>query len=347
MSRHRKPDTKQRGLFEPRNVLRTYLKRMVIPSFTYLNGRGREVRVVGSVRMKALLHVIESHCGYKPGEEDPGCFLKLQTIAQEMGCKPRKEGRTIEDVDTATATRAIAECEHAGLLKVERSFYKDKASVYRIEWCKVKQIILDNPATEHLINSTDPIRSEPKAAAEEMLPVDEIEATTTHCNEETTHGKLQLTHGNLQFTHCNLQLTHGKLQSQNDAHTTSSRTRGFNHALNHEDNHVKNHEPNEFAGYAGWPFEISRQHLDDYRIVQSLWEHSLRKGYGAVTVADRISFFALVFCAKQPQVRNPGGYLTVTLNKIAAGQTNWPEDKHAFRWAVRAVELLDHGRVGR
>ena len=348
MSRH-KPDAKQRSIFEPRNVLRTYLKRMVIPRFNYVNSRGRRVFVVGSLRMKSLLHVIESHCGHRPGSDESWCFLKLQTIAQEMGSKPRDEETSIEDVDTSTAKRAVAECERSGLLVVERSFYKHDATRYRINWDRVRQIIRDNPATADLLTDDDN-QAEFGAANDDANSTGSPSAS---CNSPSATCDPPSATCTSPSATCH---------RENGEHTSSSRARGFNHGSNHVSNQTNNHGRNypdpgasprhvDDFHFCGWPYEIKRIHLEDCFKVEALWLYALDKGFGGMGNGDRINFFRLIHVAHSPKTRNPGGWLTATLLKIAerrarSGDTSagWPTDEASHRYAIRATSQVDIAR---
>lgn len=360
MSRQgKKPDKsgdRQLSLFDPRVKLKQYLREIVIPSFSYFNSRGKEVHVKDTATMKMLLIAIEDHCGFKAGEEPPGFWLYLKQIAVEIGSKPRKEGKSIEDVDTTRASRAIAACEAAGLLIVGRSFYKHEASFYKVNWCVVKQMILDNPFTEHLINSADPMRSRESiegAAANDPQTV-KVEGDATHGDTETTHCKSPFTHGELPLTHCKSPLTHGDLQSLADVDTTSSRTRGFTHGSNHEKKPKENHddiainktsitgfEEVDWSGFAGWPYKLEKEHLQDPFKVQLLWEYALKKGFGRVTPGDRMNFFRLVSASLQPVVKNAGGYLTTALKRIQDYASTWPTDDASHQCAVKSTCRVD------
>lgn len=326
MQRH-KPDPSQKEFDYQRAHRRTLVQEMVIEPFEYVNSRGRKVEVKRTSTAKDLLKAVESKCGNNP---DNGWYLFIEEIAQLMS------------VDERTVTRAIAACEGRGLLKVRRSFQKHVRSHYQIEWSEVTQVILDNPETEALVNRSAHLERR----------------STTPETTETTHDKLTSTHDKLSITQDKLTFTHDKLSSVPTSHTSSSRARGLNQCINHEDQPQKNHDnaadfghmPTDvakstladgFSGYAGWPFKLEREHFQDCFKVQLLWEFALKKSYGSAKPTDRQNFFALVFCAMQPVVRNPGGYLTGTLRKIAEGVSTWPTDVASEQYAIKATCKVD------
>ena len=184
----KKAEFNQREFDYEREDRRNLINHIQIPSFNYVNSRGRTVFVCQTSTMKDLLKVIEDHCGINP---DNGWHFFLSELATEMS------------VDERTACRAIADCVGARLLSVRRSFYKHNRSHYQINWVAISEIIRGNPETAQWDPAT------PQSA------------------EKSTHDKPNLTHDKLSSTHDKLSFTHDKLSFEQWINTTYSRGRGL------------------------------------------------------------------------------------------------------------------------
>lgn len=295
----RKPGTGQQEFDFDRPLRRKLVQVIQIPSFHYVNSRGRKVYVHRTATMKDCLKAIESFCGQTP---DTGWYLFVEEIAEVMS------------KDKRTACRAIADCKGGGLLIVITSCFKHVRSHYQIVWKRVAEIIKGNPDTEH-------------HAKHLVIQADGSLATVTHDNLPPTHDKMTLTHDNSSSTHDKMTLVKKNL-------TLYSRARGLHHdSLPNEE---PSWRPNQFAG---WPFKIELPHLKHAEAVDRLWKSALQRRDVDLDHTDRHRFFTLArFVARLSdlgEIANPGGYFHAQLVRENR-QPNWlgePCDVHgANKW---------------
>jgi len=303
----------QPSLFSARQTRRVWLERLVIPRFRRADGT-----LARTNPLKHFLRVIESHAG-----TGGPCCLLIATISHEMG------------VDERTVYRHIDDAKQLGLLTVKAA--SGRASYYEIDWTAVAQAILDCPMTTHLIDQSDHYR---------------------------TPDKLSKTPDNLVTTPDNLAQTPDNLSRKMTDLTSYPRTRsepcinheltmfkpssvveqeigGWKPPLRGSKNDVLEMEGTRKPkpGFSGWPCKITRDHLRDWMIVQSLWLHALERRY--VQHHHRTNFFVLcLWIAENPVYANPGGKLTVQLrDSVASGQ--WPGTNQQEITAQAAIANID------
>lgn len=303
----------QPSLFSARQTRRVWLERLVIPRFRRADGT-----LARTNPLKHFLRVIESHAG-----TGGPCCLKIPTISHEMGVEER------------TVYRHIDDAKQLGLISVTAA--SGRASYYEIDWTAVAQAILDCPMTTHLIDQSDHYR---------------------------TPDKLAQTPDNLVDTPDKLGQTPDKLVGKTGDITSYPRTRsepcinhdltmfkpscgteqeigGWKPPLRDAKNDVLEIErpKKPKPGFSGWPCKITREHLRDWTIVQSLWLHALDRGY--VQEHHRTNFFVLcLWIAENPVYANPGGKLTVQLrDSVASG--DWHGTNAQEQRAQAAIANID------
>ena len=302
---------KQLEIDFPRYRRLRWLERLIIPRFERQTAGER--RLARTPTAKSLLKVIECHA--RDGKE---CFLKRSTIAQEMNVSER------------TASRAIADCERLGLLRVKkRSFSRNDFSVYEIDWCEVKQMLLDNPKTAGVV---DPNSGESRPSA---------------------------TRDNLAATRDNLSATRDNLSPPQTGRTSYSRGRALKHyettnkptcsdvGLDGDQEEAqKDEDREENSGNGGWPFYILPRHMTTMTVVQQLFEHARDRGW--LRDDDRLRFFTLCKHVSggvaAGSIFNPGGRLTAYL-KESASSSKWPGNNAEEDAARNAIRKLDMGEV--
>jgi HTH domain len=315
----------QQQLFSPRQTRRLWIERIVIGRFT----RESDSRLARTNSIKHLLRVIESHQG-TCGE----VYLKLGTIAHEMGVSER------------TARRQIADAQQLGFLIVSRA--AGTASRYDIDWGVIAQAILDNPDTTGVIDPHHrPPQERPAYSAQDRdqrPQAPQTDSTQAGATAQKDPGQLDHDPGQLDHDPGQLDRHPGQVVTPKKTDTYSPRERVLNHVLNHDSTMSKPswRDDGLKPGFGGWPQPITIDDLKRPTRVQALYEHAIGRGW--ISEHHRVNFFTLAVSVAhqhaEGQIRNPGGAFSARLRESVSSNV-WTGTDRQESIALDAIQTLD------
>lgn len=210
-----KPAKGQMEIDFTRGRRRKWVEELKLDSYEYVDLKGKTRKVCRTDNVIKLLDVLETHA------RDGGpCFLKLERLMHRL------------NLSETVVRKAIRDCVGKGLVEVDTSFDKNKASRYQIVWDEIGQAIMDHPKTLHLIPHPDGSAVRKQASQEPAVEV-VTAVNSTGVATEVTPVDSNFTPVDSTVTPVEMNVTPVESTVKNDDDTTYHARAFLNHELNH------------------------------------------------------------------------------------------------------------------